>query len=345
MGFYIFFISFILILCGRYRLSIKIDLNKQLGFKISIFFIIIVSCLRFNIGYDWSSYLQYVYPYYNPINTIRLEPFDRIICYISGTLHSPLILFSIYAILTYYFIGKVIEENSIASYESLMIYLCLFYLISLSTIRQAVADAIVFYGYKYIKEKKMGKYFLTCVCAALFHKTALVGVFIYFLYHLNKYTTFILAGIVFVGIKVLLPKIIGVFFPIFLIYLNKSGLASSSGNLQKLFYSFLYFYSLVLLPKDKESEGLLNICTIGVILPFILGGHTGGRLAEYYLIYYSLLLPKCNKKFKIEYRILFLFPFYLYFFMYLYTSVNVNKSNEYVPFKWYFLESLNQDLQ
>ena len=81
------------------------------------------------------------------------------------------------------------------------------------------------------------------------------------------------------------------------------------------------------------------------MLPWgVLGGHTGGRLAQYFLIYYCLLIPECNKRFNINYRILFMIPFYAYFFMYLIVSVTANHSNEYVPFRWYFFEDLNQNL-
>jgi len=347
MIFYVFFICFIAILCGRYNIiSGKYIVGKKTGYKMAVWFIILISCFRFNIGYDWSSYLSYVYPVYNPINTIRLEPFNRIICFVAGTLNQPIILFSFYAIITYYCVGKVIDLYSDAKYESLMIYICLFYLISLSTIRQAIAEAIIFYGYKYIVEKKKLKYFLICILAMCFHKSAIIAFIFYPIFYFKSTTIVLVSILFFVFFKIVLPKVLGAIFPLFMMYIEKGGIAQSSGNFQRLFYLVFYIYILLFYNKNsKIDKGQFNICTLGVMLPFVLGGHTGGRLAEYFLMYYVLLIPKINKRFNINYRVIFLFVFYAYFFMYLYVSVEINKSNEYVPFRWYFFESLNQNLQ
>lgn len=346
MFFYIFFLFMIAFLCGRYYVINQKNIqNKDLGYKTAIVFIILISSLRFNIGYDWSAYLKFVYPYYTPLNTLRLEPFDRVICAIAGKLKQPIILFSIYAIITYYILGITIYNYSVDKYTSLIIYLCLFYLSGLSTIRQEIAVAVVFYGYKYVKEKKLMKYLIICFLAMCFHKTAIIAISFYPIYYSSKNLiyTFIACSIVF--FKVLLPKIIAYFFPFFMSYLDFNGIAKSSGNLTKLFYLFIYIYLFIISKRIDINKGLLNIVSIGVLLPFLLGGHTGGRLAEYFLLYYTLLIPEANRRFSINYRIIFLIPFYIFFFLFLYTSVNINKSNEYVPFRWYFLESLNQNLQ
>lgn len=345
MNFYIFFLLFIALLCGRYNvIPGSYIVGKRTGYKISIVFIILVSSMRFNIGYDWSSYLSMIYPGFNPLNIQRLEPFNKIICTIAGNLQQPWILFTFYSVITYSLIGKTINDFSSSKYESLMIYLCLFFLSGLSTIRQEIAVAIIFFGYRYILEKKIVKYFFTCMLAMCFHKTAIIAIIFYPLYYLGLSVSIMLITIFGVFFKVILPRIVGAFFPYFMIYLN-GGLGSSSGNLQKIFYFLLFIYAFVLHKNKREHIGLLNICVIGCMLPFILGGHTGGRLGEYFLIYYTLLIPECSKRLNIKYRVVFLIPLYAFFFMYLLVSVNVNHSNEYVPFRWYFFESLDQNLR
>lgn len=343
IAYYLFFIV-IVFLCGRYNSKeLSVLITKNTGFRLSVLFIILFAAFRFNIGYDWSSYLSFVYPY-NPANSRRLEPFDRLLCYVFGRLKSPFFFFSFYAFVTYFFIGKTIEENSSDKFESLIIYLGLFYLISLSTIRQAIAESIVFYGFRYIKTRKLLKYLFICIVASLFHKTAIIALSFYFLYKMDYLLIIVSSVCLFVFVKFLLPVVLTKCFPSFLFYLNKSGIGNSSGKFQKLVFLLLYIYIVLLRPRGSENLGMLKICTLGVVLPFVLGGHTGGRLSEYFLIYYTLLIPECNKKIKISNRVLFLVPFYIYFFVYLYISVAVNHSNEYVPYRFYFLENLNQPL-
>ncbi len=344
MHFYFFFIGFIVILCGRYNIvSGYYFVPKQTGYTISVLFIIFVTSFRFNIGYDWSSYLSFIYPTFNPLNISRLEPLDKLIIGCAGYLNQPLIMFSVYAIITYANIGILINKYSVSKFESLMIYVCLFYLIDLSTIRQAIAVSFVFYGFTFIKQRNFLKYFLVCVVASLFHKSSVIALLFYHLYYAKPMTIiFIMVGIYMV-MKIVLPKILGSILPLFMFYIEKGGIKDSSGGFQRLVYLILFIYALVF--HRKNSVGLVNICAVGVILPFVLGGHTGGRLSQYFLIYYCLLIPECNRRFSIHYRILFMIPFYVYFFMYLAVSVFVNQSNEYVPFRWYFLEDLNQKLQ
>lgn len=343
MQFYFFFLLFIILLCGRYNIIHgHYFIPKQIRYKISVLFIIFVTAFRFNIGYDWSSYLSYVYPTFNPLNISRLEPLDKLIIGCAGYFSQPLIMFSVYAVITYANIGILINRYSASKFESLMIYVCLFYLTDLSTIRQAVAVSFVFYGFKYIEQKKLFKYFLICFVAILFHKTAAIALLFYPLYYAKPMIALLAVVGIYVGMKVVLPKVLGSILPIFLMYLEKGGIKDSSGSLQRLVYLLLFLYAFIF--HRKKSSGLVNICAVGVILPFVLGGHTGGRLAQYFLIYYCLLIPGCNKRFNINYRILFMLPFYAYFFMYLIVSVTANHSNEYVPFRWYFFEDLNQNL-
>lgn len=347
MIFYFLYLFLIIFLCGRYRLSTGIkSVNKNLKFDITIFFIIAISSLRFNIGFDWSQYLSFVYPKCDFKYLKRVEPLSSLYMYIAAVMNSPIIMFSLFAITNYGIIGNIIKKESVSKYESLIIYFSLFYLESLSILRQATALAIVLYGYKFIKEKKLLKYFLCCFVAFLYHRTAIISVVFYFLYYSKSIFIIFALTIFSVTIKIILPKLLGNFFPYFLIYLEKNGIANQSGNFIKLVYLALFFYCLFLKSKkDIESSRMLNICSFGVLLPFILGGHTGSRIAMYFLIYYVFLIPRINKKFPIQYKVLFLIPFYAYFFIYLLVTVISNHTDEYVPFRWYFLEDLNQKLR
>lgn len=336
----------IILFGGRYYLVQKNSLTqKRKNYKFVIIFIIIISSIRFNIGFDWNQYLSFVYPVYNSKNLVRFEILNQVIFFITGMLRMPIIMFSVYATITYSLVGYTIDRYSVSRFESLIIYISLFYLASLSILRQATAVAIIFFGYRYIRDKNIIKYILVCLLAFCFHKSAIIGILIYFIYHMNrKYILLIcfMGGIFFYF--VVLP-VLNLTSPYFANYFTNIKLKNSSGNLERLFFLVLLIYCVIVnKKKDKLNLGLLNVCTVGVLFPFVFGGHTGGRIAAYFLIYFALLIPKVNSKFTIKYKSIFLFLFYLYFFLYLIVTVTSSNSSEYVPFRWYFLESLNQEL-
>ena len=335
-----------MIVSGRYYITkTQPRLNSNLCFHLAIFLMILVSSFRFNIGYDWSQYLYFVYPnvYYSYIRT--KEPLSALYMCIAGQLRQPIVMFFLFALTTYTLIGKTIEKFSASKYESLMIYFCLFYLESLSILRQAVALAVVLYGYKYIKSKEFVKYSLCCIVAFLYHKSALIALPIYFIYYMKPVFVFLFSIVFVILIKILAPVIINSMFPNAMVY-YESITASSNGNFMRLIYLGYYLYSFLLRKKnDKETIGFLKILSFGILLPFVLGGLTGGRFAMYFIIYLILLLPKINQRFTIEYKVFFLLPFYALFFFYLLISVYINKSDNYVPFRWYFLEDLNQHIE
>lgn len=340
MAFYFLYLLFIAILCGRYSITNSIRIvNRRLGFNLAIITIIFVTSLRFNIGYDWNIYFSWIYPVFKPVPVNAREPLNRWIYYIANYLNQPLIVFTTYAFIIYGTVGKSIRDNSVDEYESLIIYMALFYLISLSSMRQHAAAAICLWGFRYIKDKKPFKYIFVCLIAMLAHKSAILALLVYPLYYIPRKYIIIIGTIFFLGFRIILPRILGSLFPVYLMYIN-SEFASKSGNLVKLFYTALLLY--ITLFHSKDNDGFFNICFVGVVLLWCLGGMTGERAGRYFLIYFIFALPSCNRKFSIQYRILFLIPFYLYFFFYLYTTISKNNSKQYVPFRWYFLEDLNQ---
>ncbi len=63
-----------------------------------------------------------------------------------------------------------------------LMLLMLLYNISLNLLRQIIAVSIIYWGHKYIIDRKPLKYFLTCFAAILFHDTSIVFVLFYFIY-------------------------------------------------------------------------------------------------------------------------------------------------------------------
>lgn len=345
MSFYFCYLLAIIVLCSPIRIkttvSVRNKIDKRRGFIYAIFLIIFVSSIRMGIGYDWYNYEEIIRWYgIHGLNLSRYEFFDNFIFFIGGMLGNPIISFSIFAVVTYGILGCFVYKYSENRFESLIIYLALFYFPSLSTIRQAAAVVIILLGYKYIREKKLLMYIFTVVIAMGFHVYAFVGVLLYPLYYMSIPMLIVLGSVFVFSCEWLLPIFVTKWSPENTYYL--SDLANSSGNFQRIIYLLFWLYCFFLVvmvnKKNIRNEGyydeiysLLKICSIGVVLPFVLGGHTGGRVAEYFLIYYILLIPLCNRFLKWRFRFLMLLICGGCFFAYLY--VTLNSGNAYIPFK------------
>ena len=194
------------------------------------------------------------------------------------------------------------------------------YLYSFTQVRQYIAIAIFLYATKYITEKKKIKYFLSICIAALFHKTALIYLPIYFIGNIKltkrKYILIALLGFVFVPIVTFLYNYIGRYLYGWYIN-NQFGIGNSSlvmliMNLFTIIISILFYDNF---NDNKNSTMLLNLQLIAWILCI-----TTVKLNESYRIvalfsYTSILLLQeiCySLKIKSNRRILFLLIFILY---------------------------------
>jgi hypothetical protein len=341
MLFYLIFLLSLAVCAGRYNIAGHKLIKPHSGFILACFIVFIVAVCRFNIGYDYGNYYSFMYPRLDNIVIDRSELFPRLFYYIADFFNLPFLFFLFLAIINYMLVFHIIEKYSLSKYESIIVFVSLFYLTTLSTVRQGAAVPVLFWGFKYIKDKKLFKYILVCIIAFNFHRTAILGLVLYPLYHMKKYGIVIfLSSIMVVFVRLIFPKILEIYFPYFLQYLSIRSLAESSGNFMKYFYLILFVYCLIniLVNKDfKKNKGYISIITVGVIFPFIMGGHTGMRVAEYFFIYFVLLYPNANRKKNIKRKAIMLFIFYAYFFIYLFVSVYINKSTAYVPYKIYFL--------
>lgn len=103
---------------------------------------------------------------------------------------------------TYFFVNLIpmilfymgIKDNKSKSKNAIVwfLMLLLLYNISLNLLRQIIAISIIYFAKKYIYEKKLLNYIIFCIIAFLFHETAIIFLFIYFVYWYIDSTTNIL---------------------------------------------------------------------------------------------------------------------------------------------------------
>ncbi len=99
MLFYVIFILSVVILMGNR----PVNKNRKLGYGsyIGITIIILVSILRFDVGWDYPGYYETVYPSLDTYAIDRFEPFNKIICQLVSYTKWPPLLFIIYGLITY----------------------------------------------------------------------------------------------------------------------------------------------------------------------------------------------------------------------------------------------------
>lgn len=197
-----------------------------------------------------------------------------------------------------------------------------FFGMSFTLIRHYIALGFILFSYEYLKEKEIKKFIISILIAGLFHKTALLFLVAYPLFHSIKFgkKSYLIIVISFIFSILLGRQFLNFIIEFineerFYIYLN----SNSSLNLTNFVINFIILISLNLYIKifyndelKPEINGLLNLATfscICLIFTPILGEMY--RLAMYFNIFYIILIPNVisgpTKNLKAQYLIHYLF--------------------------------------
>lgn len=205
-----------------------------------------------------------------------------------------------------------------------------------SGLRQAMAMAFVVPCYRYCKEKKLWKFLLTVFLAFFFHKSALIMVLIYPIYHLRLKKQ--------IHILYLLPMMALIYIynaPIFtfLSYIFYSGfmegvvLKETGAYEILLLLGLLLIYCFLLVDQDKVDDeiiGLRNILVLCVFLQTFTGINSlVMRLNYYFLLFVPLLIDKIMRYSDEKYnvlikvsKVLMIAFFAVYYFYHAYTGID-----------------------
>lgn len=176
--------------------------KKILLVLLSLLFALVFG-LRYNVGVDYLSYLeQYNTGYID--NDISSDEFG--FRWLNSLLHfinMPYpVAFISYAFIQFYFIVKGLRDKELLPFVIIFYFLTTYIFFSFNGIRQSMAFSIIFFSLQFIKEKKIIKYILWIVIAALFHKSAIIFLPLYFIldkeYFSNRIIQLILLIIFFI---------------------------------------------------------------------------------------------------------------------------------------------------
>lgn len=139
--------------------------------------------LRGRVGTDWIVYNAYYYEISNGGRSFS-EPLFNLLNKIlySISANSALLFATVSFITLLLFFMGIFQNSEMVPYSILLFFATGKYFSSLNQIRQMLAMSIFFYAWKYIKERRPGKYFSCLLAACLIHSSSAIFMPLYFLY-------------------------------------------------------------------------------------------------------------------------------------------------------------------
>ena len=347
---YIIFILliFTLPLLGKIKIVKGI---KIYGYTIAFIGIFIFCALRFDVGYDYSMYYGLIEGnikfYDEQLN--RIEFLSRQLIFFSDLIGFYQFFFIASSFVITYFFYRAIKENSFDIWLSILIFISfpIFFFVSLSIVRQYMAVAILFYCFKYIKQRKFWTYLFAILFCSFLHKSSFIALPIYFLYG-NFINKKIIIFIYFLGFfsSGILAFLIRMTLGGYSVYLGR--IAGEGGNLILIFFQILGLFLLPLVynfrdKDDKDFNFYLLSYYVGLFIWASLSkfGHAGFRGSLYYMSFTILLIPYLKNKIK-EYKIIrvsIASLCVLFFFINLYMGSKHKIKDANLPYKTFFFKT------
>lgn len=158
---------------------------KNLFYFLSFLIICIPGMIRYGIGIDYLTYSNYQIPAVLLHETVKVEPLYKLVIklgyWLSGNTNYQ-VIFAITNVLIVGFVYKYIKDQSENITLSIFIFMAGgFFAFSWSGMRQSIGVAISLYALKYIKQRKMSRYFFWIAIAGLFHTASWIFLIFYFL--------------------------------------------------------------------------------------------------------------------------------------------------------------------
>lgn len=323
-----------------------------------IFFTLLIFCaLRYDVGWDFMSYIDEIQSIYPDPDQSRFEFLSKYIIYLGGYFGFYPVVFILFAFFTLAITYKAIENYSINRLMSWLIFysMPLFFLASLSTIRQSLAAAIVLYSYRFAKDKKYVYFFAAVYVAALVHISAIAGILIlpFAIFSVGRITNAIVFICSFIFADLFRDFLVGAVPGVDLLsklefYINADSYKSSL--IQYVYYLFgifniVFYNKLVRInPLNREYIAIANFGLIA--LNFLSFEPVSAlRISALYFVFLIYIIP-CyrfvfNKKFVSLVDVTLFICFNALTFVYLFIYINAYQNGlidkiSFIPYRFWF---------
>lgn len=329
--------------------------EKKYIFVICLLLSIIAGLRHYTIGNDTIIYLNsFNEILQGGINAIKISRFEigyNVLVFLftrmCGSFNLYLFIVSLIINMSFgYFIYKYSKNKT---FSFLLFILCRFYFSEFNVLRQMLSLSVLLLSVKYIEERKFTKYLIFMLIAALFHKSILLVIPIYFLYNYKldlkkEIKIFVLSFFIFLFLNTILTKITSIFNSYggyVEQFMNSNKLASI---LSTIICLCIFLFSSLIGKKKKEKEDKIdnfvhNIALISVIINLLsIKISILDRYAIFFEIFYTILIPNCirkinNAKTRLILYIMFFVCFLAYMLIITYFRPNWNYIN---PFRFYW---------
>lgn len=286
-------------------------ISKRLLFVpfLCLFFL---SCLRWERGTDWNSYLSLFEEAHNAFYLLAFEPgFYYLNLFVKINTDNYTILLMVEAFIIYALHFYVIKRYSISPMVSVLIWFG-FYMGSIFFVRFHIALAITLFSFIYIMDRKFWKFLICIFIATLFHRTAFLFIPAYFIYTKNFSRlqllfgvgiSFCLSALFKLGLDLLGGINLGTFSEKALVYSESDAqdfgisspfrimLIGATYRVLIILLIIRYFYTLY--KENNTFKGLLNLYFVGVCLFIVITPVSipMARMAQYYEYIQLLIVP------------------------------------------------------
>lgn len=342
-----------LIIFMVFLLCIPFMKRERTNSAIVFYLLMAFTVLRYNVGWDYEMYVQDIK--YNTLE--RYELLSKLIFSFTHSIGFFPAAFMIFGFLILFLTKKIIDQYSINTLLSWAVFYAYpqFFFASLSTLRQSLAGALIFYAYRFCAEKRIIPFLICIAAASMFHSSGVLGLLLYPLVNLKFNRTVNI--IVFVSSFFVSEIIKNFVFPL---------IASQNFNDQVKFYIEMNSKAPTLLPfiiyticavnlvfykklveLNPTNKTYIFVTTFGTALYNILlfEPNSALRISSFFLIFWVFLFPYygllVNKKvYKLNSALLILLWFLISFsFLAIYV---INYENEvlekisFLPYKFWF---------
>lgn len=294
------------------------------------------SALRFDIGNDYRQYTQTAHEAFVGGYVVTEAGFNwlvRILYILSGGEYYELV-FAVFAFVTLYIFLKAFYEQSVDFSFTYFLFMTLgLYFQTYNTVRYYLALAIALYAMRYVLNRDLIKFVFWILLAALFHKSVLLTVPVYWMASYAWKKWMIIAGLVFSAgcflAKGLILEIALLLYPSYENTVYLEGGTSPISILRGVLVIAFYLWYCRQYPKEKEDRELLFyaqlnllsvvVCVFFSFLPVVT------RIAYYFSITQLLMIPKMicgieEKKLKKKLTWMIMIVCVIYFLVFLFEA-------------------------
>lgn len=297
--------------------------TNGIGFFLCFVFLAFFSAIRDQVGCDYNSYIRHILIIQSGNPNYMEIGFQKVVLFLSKFDSNPRFVIILFGILTCYFYLKAIWDQSDDIPFSIFIFLSWgYYFLTFNTLRNYFALSLVLYSIKYLKSNHKWIFIILVLIAALFHKSALVCIPLYFLANkkFNKKHIFVFAGLILLCIagRGVIQKIVYSIYPGYLNSVYDTGRISylnilkallvliiggmyypniENDDLSRFYYnlntfSLVFYVGMYWIPEVSRIGFYMNACTI-LLIPRIvnsIGDKKSKTIMKITLICLSLLL-------------------------------------------------------